>query len=156
MPRKCVICNVYDKNNEKSFYSWVNQLFHFILYHKLKFIFSSFPKCGEQKKLWMNVCNIKLCLPSFKICQDHFKEQDFTNGCPRKNAVPFLNNVSSSGTYSNIIINYKTILKPMILDWIDYYYLNFYFTKILNVWCYWMISSTYTIHFNIKMFKFKF
>ncbi|CAH1726377.1 unnamed protein product [Aphis gossypii] len=69
MPRKCVICKAYDKNNEKSFYS--------------------FPKDEGRKKLWLKACGIKLYLPSYRVCEAHFSDKDFLpSGYLKRIAVP--------------------------------------------------------------------
>uniref|UniRef100_A0A2S2P283 THAP-type domain-containing protein n=1 Tax=Schizaphis graminum TaxID=13262 RepID=A0A2S2P283_SCHGA len=67
MPRKCVICNAYDKNSEQSFYS--------------------FPKDEGRKKLWLKACGIDLYLPSYKVCEAHFSTEDFLPSGLLKNIV---------------------------------------------------------------------
>ncbi|KAF0742064.1 Uncharacterized protein FWK35_00023842, partial [Aphis craccivora] len=48
-----------------------------------------FPKEQGLKQLWMNKCQIKLCLPSYRVCSNHFSpEHILTNGLLKKNAVP--------------------------------------------------------------------
>ncbi|XP_029348598.1 uncharacterized protein LOC107882805 [Acyrthosiphon pisum] len=69
MPRKCVICNVYDRNSDQSFYS--------------------FPKDEGRKKLWLKACGIGLYLPSYRVCEAHFSNEDFLpNGYLTSIAIP--------------------------------------------------------------------
>ncbi|XP_025195419.1 uncharacterized protein LOC112594690 [Melanaphis sacchari] len=82
MTRMCVVCKkLYIKGSEKSFHS--------------------FPKNENRKQLWLKACNIKLYLPSYKICNDHFLPENYLpSGYLKKNAVPFLASKS-------------TIIKPL-------------------------------------------
>lgn len=62
----------------------------------------SFPKDEVRKKLWLKACKIKLCLPSNKICGDHFLPKHYSHsGYLLKNAVPFLAS-TSTGMYQYI------------------------------------------------------
>jgi len=48
-----------------------------------------FPKEQSLKKSWMIECQVKLCLPSYRVCSNHFlPEQVQTNGLLKKHAVP--------------------------------------------------------------------
>lgn len=77
MTRKCVVCNkLYIKGSDETFHS--------------------FPKDEVRKKLWLKACKIKLCLPSNKICGDHFLPKHYSHsGYLLKNAVPFLASTST-------------------------------------------------------------
>ncbi|XP_008188358.1 uncharacterized protein LOC100572633 isoform X2 [Acyrthosiphon pisum] len=72
MTRKCVVCNkLYIKGSDETFHS--------------------FPKDETRKKMWLKACKIKLCLPSNKICGDHFLPEHYLlSGYLTKDAVPFL------------------------------------------------------------------
>ncbi|XP_060877392.1 uncharacterized protein LOC132950159 isoform X2 [Metopolophium dirhodum] len=72
MTRKCVVCNkLYIKGSDETFHS--------------------FPKDEIRKKMWLKACKIKLCLPSNKICGDHFLPEHYLlSGYLSKDAVPFL------------------------------------------------------------------
>lgn len=70
MGRKCIVCKIPESVN-----SGVS--------------FHSFPKEQNLKQSWMNKCQIKLCLPSYRVCSNHFSPQHIlTNGLLKKNAVP--------------------------------------------------------------------
>ncbi|XP_050064802.1 uncharacterized protein LOC126553720 [Aphis gossypii] len=78
MSRKCVVCKqFYSKESEKSFHS--------------------FPKNEGRKQLWLKACNMKLYLPSYKICGDHFLPENYLpSGYLKNNAVPFLSSTKRS------------------------------------------------------------
>ncbi|KAF0718665.1 THAP-type domain-containing protein, partial [Aphis craccivora] len=67
---KCVVCLVdFDKTSERKF-------------HK-------FPNDEIKKNKWMVACNIKLLLPSYTVCSDHFLSQDYNlKGILKKDAIP--------------------------------------------------------------------
>ncbi|XP_060834473.1 uncharacterized protein LOC132917653 [Rhopalosiphum padi] len=70
MGRKCVVCKIPESVN-----SGVS--------------FHSFPKEQDLKQCWMNESQIKLCLPSYRVCSNHFSPQYIlTNGLLKKNAIP--------------------------------------------------------------------
>lgn len=67
----------------------------------------SFSKNKDRQQLWLKACNMKLYLPSYKICNDHFSPENYLpSGYLKNNAVPLLAS-TSTGMYQNI--HYKTL-----------------------------------------------
>lgn len=53
------------------------------------FKFVRFPNDEIKKNKWMVACNIKLLLPSYTVCSDHFLSQDYNlKGILKKYAIP--------------------------------------------------------------------
>jgi len=60
-----------------------------------------------EKKLWFKACKIKLCLPSNKICGDHFLPKHYSqSGYLLTNAVPFLASTSAGMYYVSIYLSF--------------------------------------------------
>lgn len=68
---KCVVCDVQFKTKtEKKFHS--------------------FPKDESRKIQWKKACGLNLCLPSYRVCSDHFWPEDYElSGLLKKDAVPW-------------------------------------------------------------------
>lgn len=96
----------------KHFIRKYNNLFYIICYVRLQgtlhcymciniticlmLYYFSFPKDEIRKKMWLKACKIKLCLPSNKICGDHFLPKHYSlSGYLSKDAVPFLASTST-------------------------------------------------------------
>lgn len=101
MTRKCVVCNkLYSKGSEESFHS--------------------FPKDEVRRKIWLKACKIKLCLPSNKICGDHFLPKYFLpSGYLNKNAVPSLTSTITDTEPSDYHSTSSPCPSPIECSWIE-------------------------------------
>lgn len=49
-----------------------------------------FPKDELRKIQWKKACGLNLCLPSYRVCSDHFWPEDYElSGLLKKDAVPW-------------------------------------------------------------------